>query len=155
MTSAIELQAANLIPPYRNTSGIAAQAAVIVTQTSQAIRLSDYFGNVGAGHFFTLQADGGKIYVSAAANSIGSIDEQEQGKGIGVCWPIPDGQQLPFRPLGGREMGTGYATQVNYGTGAVLHAKLPLSGVATAMLRIYRSSVDSTQGVGQLKPPGF
>ncbi len=30
-----------------------------------------------------------------------------------------------------------------------------ISGVATGYLRIYRSSVDETQGIGQLKPKGW
>lgn len=151
----LAFQAYNVIAPYKNSTGLVSQAAVVVSQTSQAINLSDYFGGLGAGHFITLEADGAKIYVAVASNSVGTINEQEQGGGVGVCFPIPDGQQLPMRILGGREMGTGYATFVQYATGVIIHAKLALSGVATGFLRMYRSSVDETQGVGQLKPRGF
>lgn len=155
MSSSVEFQAYNLTPPYRNTSGLAAQAAVVVNQSGVTINLSDYFGNLGAGHFVTFQADGSKMYLQIASNTVGSINEQDQGSGVGVCWPIPDGQQLPMRILGGREFGTGYVTNVQYASGIIVRAKLPLSGAATGFLRMYRSSVDSTQGVGQLKPPGF
>jgi hypothetical protein len=128
---------------------------VLITQNSQAINLSDYFGALGAGHYITLEADGAKVYIATASNNVGSINEQDQGSGVGVCFPIPDGQQLPIRILGGRELGTGYATQVQYASGIILHAKLALSGVATGFLRMYRSSVDETQGVGQMRPRGF
>ncbi len=60
-----------------------------------------------------------------------------------------------MRFLGGREVGTGYATFVTYASGIIIMAKLALSGVATGFLRIYRSSTDETQGIGQFRPPGF
>jgi hypothetical protein len=151
----LAFQAYNVLPPYRNSSGLASQANVVVSQTSQAINLSDYFGGLGAGHFITLEADGGKMYVAIGSNNVGTIDEQAQGVGSSVCFPIPDGQQLPMRILGGREVGTGYATYVNYASGIIIFAKMMISGVATGYLRIYRSSVDETQGIGQLKPKGF
>ncbi len=151
----LHFRAYNTIVPYKNTSGLASQAAIVVSTTSQAIPLSDYFGNIGSGDYFTLQADGAKIYVSGAFNSIGTINEQEQGRGVGVCFPIPDGQQLPVRILGGRQVSTGYATGAQCATGFFLHAKLALSGAATGFLRIYRSSVAEAQGIEQLKPPGM
>jgi len=152
----LSFQAYNTVAPYRNSSGLASQAAILVTQTAQAINLSDYFGNIGAGHYFTFEADGGKIYIAAASNASGpAINEQTQGGGPQICFPIPDGQQLPVRFLGGREVGTGYVTNVTYASGVIIHAKLALSGVATGFLRIYRSSLDETQGLNQFKPPGF
>lgn len=152
----LAFQAYNTVAPYRNSSGLASQAAIIVTQTATAINLSDYFGALGSGHYFTLEADGAKIYVAVASNAGGpAIDEQAQGGGNKICFPIPDGQQLPIRILGGREVGTGYTTMVNYASGIIIHAKLALSGAATGFLRIYRSSTDQTQGIGQFKPPGF
>jgi hypothetical protein len=153
--SKLAFQAYNILPPYRNSSGLASQANVVVSQTSQAINLSDYFGNLAQGGFFTFEADGSKVYVSAASNSAGTIDEMAQGVGNQVCFPIPDGQQLPMRFQGGKERGTGYSTFVNYSSGIVVHAKLPISGVATGYLRIYRSSLDETQGIERLMPKGF
>lgn len=154
----LPFEAYNVIPPYRNSTGLASQAAVVVNQAGVNINLSDYFGALGAGHFFTFQADGAKIYVQLCANSGGvAANEQDQGSGAGVAWPIPDGQQLPMRFLGGREQAAtgGYATLVNYASGIIVRAKLPLSGAATGFLRIYRSSVGETQGLEQLKPPGL
>lgn len=151
----LQFQAYNVLAPYRNSTGLASQANIVVSQTSQAINLSDYFGGITAGNFFTFKADGSKIYVSIGSNNVGGIDEMAQGVGNQVCFPIPDGQTMPMRILGGREVGTGYATMVNYASGAIVFAKLPISGVATGYLRIYRSSVDETQGIEQLKPRGF
>lgn len=152
----LQFQAYNTVAPYRNSSGMKSQAALLITQTAQAFNLSDYFGAMGTGHFFTFEADGGKIYIAAASNAGGpAIDEQAQGNGNSVCFPIPDGQQLPIRFVGGRELGTGYATNVTYASGIIIHAKLALSGVSTGFLRIYRSSVDETEGLSQFRPPGF
>ncbi len=154
MSSDIELQSANIIPPYRNSTGLASQAAVVVSGVSQAINLSDYFGGLGEGHFLTLEADGAKVYVAIGSNNVGVINEAAQGVGNQVCFPIPDGSQLPMRIVGGREMGTGYATNVQYASGIIIHAKVATSA-GTGFLRMYRSSLASTQGVGQLKPSGF
>jgi hypothetical protein len=153
MSSDVEFQAANIIPPYRNSTGLASQANVMVGAASQAINLSDYFGGLGEGHFITLEADGAKVYVAIGSNSIGVINEAAVS-GKEVCFPIPDGSQLPMRIVGGREMGTGYATNVQYASGIIVFAKLATGG-ASGWLRMYRSSVASTQGLGQLKPPGF
>lgn len=154
MSSDIELQSANIIPPYRNSTGLASQANVMVGAASQAINLSDYFGGLSEGHFLTLQADGAKVYVAIGSNTVGSISETVAGAGSSVCFPIADGAQLPMRIVGGREMGTGYATQVQYASGIIIWAKLATGG-ASGWLRMYRSSVGSTQGIEELKPTGF
>jgi hypothetical protein len=152
----VPFQAYNVIAPYRNTSGLSSQAAVVINQAGVNINLSDYFGGVAAGHFFTFIADGATVYIQIAPDAGGAaLDEQAQGGGVNVCWPIPNGQQLPMRILGGRQVGTGYGTQIPYASGVIVRAKLAISGAATGFLRIYRSSVDETQGVGQLKPPGW
>lgn len=156
MTSQVEFEAYNVTFPLQNTQGMKDLAAVLVTQASTGINLSDYFGNIQNGHFFTLQADGAKIYVAGAGQALATgINEQSQGNGPQVCWPIPDGQQLPVRIIGGRERGTGYATQVNYASGFTINVKLATSGVATGFLRILRSSVGPTQGTEQFAPVGF
>jgi hypothetical protein len=152
----IETQAYNLIPPYRNSTGLASQAAVVVNQAGVNINLSDYFGGLGFGHFITFQADGAKVYIQVDWNTVGAApNEQEQGGGVGVMWPIPDGQQLPMRVIGGRITGTGYSTMVTYASGIIVRAKLALSGAATGFLRMYKSSLDETQGIGQLRPVGW
>lgn len=152
--SSIATESFNIIPPYRNSTGLASQANIVVSGVSQAVNLSDYFGGLGEGHFFTIQADGVKIYISIASNNIGSINQEDQGVGSGVCFPIADGQQMPFRIQGGRELGTGYATNVQYASGVILFAKCA-TGSGTGFMRIYRSSVSDTQGLEQLKPKGF
>lgn len=154
MSSAIELESANIIAPYRNSTGLGGQANIMVGAASQAINLSDYFGGLGEGHFLTLEADGAKVYVAIGSNNVGSISETAVGAAKEVCFPIPDGTQLPMRIVGGREMGTGYATNVQYASGIILWAKLATGG-SSGWLRMYRSSADSTQGIGQLKPKGF
>lgn len=151
----LEFESYNTTPPLKNTNGMKCIAAIIVNQNDQAINLSDYFGNLGSGHFFTFQADGGKIYIALASNTIGSIDETATGSGASVAWPLKDGDLLPLRLTGGQERGTNYATSVQYASGVIVRAKLAQSGVATAYLRIYRSSLASTQGVEQFRPVGF
>ncbi len=150
----VAYEALNVIPPMRNASGIRGQAAIVVSPTSQDINLSDYFGNIESGHYFTFQADGAKVYV-AFGPGVGAIDEQEQGAGSGVCYPIPDGQQLPVRLVGGVLKASGYGTMMRVGSGYRVKAKLALSGAASGFLRIYRSSVSPNQGTEQLPPPGF
>ena len=152
--SSIATESFNIIPPYRNSTGLASQVNLVVSGVSQAFNLSDYFGGLGEGHFFTVQADGVKIYVALGSNNIGAINQEDQGVGSGVCFPIPDGQQLPFRVQGGREAGTGYATNVQYASGVILFAK-SATGSGTGFMRIYRSSVGDAQGIEQLMPKGF
>lgn len=151
----VEYEALNVVLPLQNSTGMRSQAAVLITQAEQSINLSDYFGRIGSGHYFTFQADGAKIYVSFAAHDKQAINEQTAGNGPGVCYPIADGQSLPGRFLGGREVGTSYATAVQVASGVVMRAKLALSGVATGWLRIYRSSVGPGQDRSEFRPQGF
>lgn len=152
--SSIATEAFNIIPPYRNSTGLASQVNLAVSGVSQAFNLSDYFGGLSEGHYFTLQADGVKIYVALASNNVGAINQDAQGVGNQVCFPIADGQQMPFRIQGGRERGTGYATLVQYATGAIIFAKCA-TAAGTGFLRIMRSSLGDTQGIEELKPTGF
>jgi hypothetical protein len=138
-------EAENITPPLRNTTGLTCMYVLMCTPTSQSIDLKTIFGKHDNGHFFTLQADGAKCYVAFASNGSGSISETATGGGATVCWPIPDGGQLPYRPVGGRETATGYATLASY---PFLHYK----GAATGYLRIYRSSLGLTQSVDQFPP---
>ena len=165
--SDLEFESYNVTIPLQNTEGMKCIACIVINQGGTAINLSDYFGGLGNGHYFTLQADGQKIYVAAAAHAGTGINPMTTGNGGAVCWPIPDGQQMPVRLLGGREVGTGYASLVaagyatltNYSSGVILHAKISsfiASGASpTGYLRIYRSSVGETQGTEQFKPVGF
>lgn len=158
MTSQVEYEALNVVPPMRNATGIRGIANVVVSTTSQDINLADHFGNIGAGHYFTFQADGAKIYVAFGPGA-GAINDQEQGAGSGVCFPIADGQSLPVRLLGGNLRTPAYGSQVAYatqmlvGSGYFVKAKLALSGASTGFLRIYRSSVGPDQDVSQFPLP--
>lgn len=155
--STVEYEAYNVIVPLQNTPGMKDMCAVLITQTSAAINLSDYFGSLGDGHYFTAQADGAPVYIAGAYAAGTGINEQTAGNGSQVCWKIPDGQQQPFRLIGGKEgRATGWGgTGFNCASGFVLHAKLAISGVATGWLRIQRSSVAPGQGIEQFRAPGF
>lgn len=157
--SQVEFEADNVVLPFQNSSGMVSQAAIVATQASQAINLSDYFGGLGEGHYFTFQADGAPMYVSIGAHGGQPIDERTAGRGAAVCWPLANGQQLPGRLLGGREMGTGYGTNVQVASGMIVYVKVPsfiaTGGSPTGMLRIYRSSVGPGQDRAEFKPPGF
>jgi hypothetical protein len=136
-----EYEAAMITPPLMNTTGLVmkSQAAIPVSNAGITQGLSALFGgSLGAGHFLTLQADLGKIYVSFSSNASGSIDANATGNSPNICYPIPDGVAISVVPIGGREVGTGVATTVSYN---FLHAKTASGGVATAMLRLYRSSL--------------
>lgn len=144
---AVVHEAENITPPLMNTTGLKCMHVLMCTPTSQVVDLRTLFGGVDNGHFFTLQADGAKCYVAFASNGQGSISETATGGGATVCWPILDGGQLPYRPLAGRELATGYTTLANQSH--FLHYK----STATGYLRIYRSSVGQAQDTSQFKVP--
>lgn len=179
--SDLEFESYNVTAPMQNTPGMKCIAAVLINQNDTAINLSDYFGKLGTGHYFTLQADfqsgsgSQKIYVAFASNTVKTLVTAEAGAGSGVCWPIPDGTLLPVRVLGGMERSSGvstgtatgsasaaqtwYSTFVQYNSGIIIHAKIPSfigSGASpTGWLRVFRSSVGQTQGLEQFAPTGF
>jgi hypothetical protein len=149
-----EYEAANLIPPIMNTTGVAmkSQANLVVSNAGVAQGLSALFGGgLGLGHFVTLEADGAKIDVAFSANSSGSLDAFATGNGPNICFPIPDGTMVPFVPVNGREVSTGVATMCNYD---FIHARVRSGGVATAYLRMYRSSLAPNQDAREFKGPG-
>lgn len=155
----VEYEAFNVTLPFQNSSGMVDQAAIVATQASQAVNLSDYFGGLGEGHYYTFYADGAPMYVSFGVHGGQPIDERTAGRGAAVCWPLANGQQLPGRLLGGREVGTAYATNTQVASGVIVYVKVPSflgTGVSpTGMLRIYRSSVGPGQDRREFKPPGF
>lgn len=146
MSTIKEFEAANIVPPLRNTTGLVlkSQAAIVVSNAGVVQGLSGLFGaSHKDSHFYTLQADGAKIYIQWAANDFGSIDSFATGSGVSICYPLADGVSMNVTPVGGREVGTGVATgSVAYN---FIHARVSSGGVATAMLRIYRSSLAAGQ----------
>lgn len=134
--------------PLKNTSAMKCIAVLIVSPTSQTKDLTELFGQANKDHDYLIMADGTKSYV-ALGTVAGTIDEAATGNGATVCWPIPDGTCLPFKPTGGRETATGIATYVHYN---VLHYKVA-AGAATGYLRIYRGSLGRGQGSEEFKAP--
>ena len=151
--SVTEYEAANIIPPLENSAAMKSQANIVVSNAGVIQGLSGLFGGtLGDGHFVTIQADGAKIYCKLAPNSAASAggDAFATGSGTGIVYPIPDGVQLSFRPVMGREVATGVATHCRYD---FLHLRVASGGVATAYARVYRSSLAPTQDAGVLKAP--
>ena len=151
MTTGAEYEAANLIAPLENSAAMKSQANIVVSNAGVIQGLSGLFGGtLGDGHFITLQADGAKIYCKLASNSAGSTNAFATGNGESIVYPVPDGAQLSFRPVMGREVATGVATHCRYD---FLHLRVASGGVATAYVRIYRSSLAPTQDAGVLRAP--
>ena len=158
MSSQRQFEAYNLNPPYQGSTGLAAQANFVVSQTARWIDLSQYFGKLDAGHYLTVQADGAKIYIAVSPHDKQTIADNAIGTLPAVCYPIPDGQSLPFVVHGGRTVGSGgsptgsYVTMINYGTNIGFWAKVASaigSLSATGYLRVLRSSMAETQGLEQ------
>lgn len=146
--SMITTEANNVTPPLKNSVAMKCIAVLIYGPSTQTVDLNTLFGKLDNGHYLTLRADGGKVYV-AFGSSVGTIDEVATGNGITAAWPIADGENLPVRPIFGEERATGVATLVNYN---VLHFK-GATGAATGYLRMYRSSLSQNQEAGMFRAP--
>jgi hypothetical protein len=136
------------IAPLKNSNAMKCIAVLLVSPTTQTVDLATLFGQSGTSHDYILEADGTKVYV-ALGTVAGTIDERATGNGDTVCWPIPNGTALPFKPTSGREVATGIATMCSYN---VLHYKVA-TGTATGYLRIYRASLSRGQGSEEFKAP--
>lgn len=145
----VEYQAAHITPPLKNSAGMVCIANIVCSTAGISQDLSALFGQIGGGTFYTIQADGAKVYIAFGVVSGGSIDAFATGVGATVCYPLQDGQQLSYMPLGGREQSTGWATMVRY---TQLYAKVASGGVSTAYLRLYRSSTPPLQGSEAFPP---
>ena len=146
--SMITTEANNVTPPLKNSVAMKCIAVLIYGPTTQTVDLTTLFGKLDDGHYLTLRADGGKVYV-AFGSSADSIDEAAVGNGITAAWPISDGESLPVRPIYGEERATGVATLATYN---ILHYKGP-TGAATGFLRMYRSSLSQNQDAGMFRAP--
>ena len=149
MSTSVEHQAANITPPLMNSAAMKCIGVVLGTGASQVLDLETYFAEFDNGEFLTLVADGAKFYVALAENAAGSINPVATGTGATVCMVIPDGTQLPFRPVAGEVKATGISTQVRY---TQLHYRVNTS-VSTGFLRMYRSSLQNLQGVERFPAP--
>lgn len=153
MTSQLEYEALNITPPLQNTNAVKCIAVLSVTTSSQSQDLTDLFASIGTGHYLTLAADmpanaGKTVYIAFGCNDAGSIDETATGTGATVCYPIPDGQEKPYRLITGKDVATGVATDTQY-------TQLYYKGSATGYLRIYRSSVANMQDTTEFPAPGY
>lgn len=132
----------NINLPLLNSSAMKCIGNVLADNTARSQYLPSLFGKLGDGHFLTVQADGGKVYVAVSpAASPAAINEQAVGNGNTICWPVPDGTIIAGIPIGGREVATSIVTSVAYN---YLHYKCS-SGI-TSYLRFYRSSFAPNQG---------
>lgn len=148
--SQVTYEANNVTPPLKNSTAMKCIAVLLFGPSTSTQDLTALFGRMEAGHYLTLQADGGKVYV-AFGTVAGTIDESATGNGNTVCFPIADGQQLPVRAgLYGEERATNIATGVNYN---ILHYKSASTGGSTGYLRIYRSSLSPNEDAGFFRAP--
>ncbi len=100
MSAMTEIEAANIIAPVLNGAGLHARnrIAAIATSTSSARSdLSTLITDVGKGHYLTLMADGGDIYIALNNADAGSIDETATGAGATVPWKLEDSVPQHFR----------------------------------------------------------
>lgn len=146
--SMITTEANNVTPPLKNSVAMKCIAVLTYSPTSQTQDLNALFAGIEAGHYLTLRADGGKVYV-AFGSSAGTIDDTAAGTGTSVCYPLSDGESMHVRPTAGNERATGVATLANYN---FLHYKAP-TGSATGYLRMYRSSLNESQDAGVFRAP--
>ena len=147
--SMITTEANNVTPPLKNSTAMKCIAVLVYGGATQTQDLTALFGRLDSGHYLTLQADGGKVYV-AFGTVAGTIDEGALGNSNNACFPIADGGQLSVRSgQYGDERATGIATMVNYN---ILHFK-GVSGAATGFLRMYRSSLNSNEDAGMFRAP--
>jgi len=143
--SIVEFEAANITAPLQNSAAMKNIVSIYATPNAAYTDLSKLFGQMHSGHYYTLQADGSKVYFAMSSVPTGAVSTTV-GTGLNQAWPLPDGVEKSFRIPNGREVATGVATQMVY-------KYLQYKAVATCTLWIYRSSVGPTQGVEQFPAP--
>ena len=146
--SLVEFQWHNEIAPLKNSNAMKCIAVLSVSATSQTVDLATLFGKPENGEFYTLRADGLKVYI-AFGTLAGTISDTATGTDNTVGFPVPDGTDVRVKLTGGRENATGIATYVHY---TILHYKGSATGV-TGYLRIQRSSLQPTKGSEQFPAP--
>jgi hypothetical protein len=159
-----QYEADNVLLPFKNSTGMRVIANIPVSNAGIVQNLASLFRGIQDGHYVTAQADGAKVYVAFGSNDVGQtlligltgfgIDANATGTAQNVCFPIPDGVMLPGVPYGGREVGsTGSRAPTMVVGYNYVHARVASGGVATAFLRLYRSSLGPNQNPGtEFKP---
>lgn len=145
MSGSIEQEAANIIAPLVNiaaAAGVPAQVtqmAIAVTTTSTVQDLSG-ISAIGRGHFITLQADGGDVYIAFNKVNGGTIDNTATGVGTGICQRIPSGQDRTYR-----------LPNVDSPNDTAYQYLLHKTSTGTATLRISISSLSPNSDVRELR----
>lgn len=138
MTSAIEQEAANAIAPLLNKTGQVAQGVVAVTSASARENIAQLTAGL-RGHFLTLHADGGDVYVAFNSADAGAIDDTATGYGVTICQRIPSGQDRSWRIPG---VDSPDATAYQW----LIHK----TASGTAKLRLYISSLGQSENARDL-----
>ena len=104
MTTQIEQEAANIIAPLLNIAAAAGipeqcdQMALPITAVSKIFDLNTYLTAWRKGHFLTLHADGGDVYLAFHKANGGTVDPTvTTAKAVTLCQRIPSGQDRTFR----------------------------------------------------------
>lgn len=148
MTTNIEQEAANIIAPLLNIAAAAgvpelcAQMALPITAASTIFDLNTYLSAWRKGHFLTLHADGGDVYLAFSKVNAGTVDPAiTAAKAVTLCQRIPSGQDRTFRlPVIDGPNDTAYEYII------------ARTSAGTATLRGYISSMAPMEDVRALQP---
>lgn len=157
MSDTKEYEAANLLLPMQNTDKVKVQYRGLAGPTTNVIGLPTAFGNHSKG-YYTIAADGGKIYAALSTSPTGTIDpgaHNATGTPTAIGWPIADGTAIHGTIPGGRPEG---ATGPSDTTPTFISYRYLLyrtaSGVGSALIHLRRSSLPPSGGVEEFFPPG-
>ncbi len=119
MSHSIEQEAANIIAPILNVAGQLTQFVLSVATASARVDMSTLLTQWSAGHYLTVQADGGTVYLAFNVADAGAIDETVTTAGaVTLCQAIPDGQTRHFRlpPIDDAGSGNPYQWLIHKGS---------------------------------------
>lgn len=148
MTTSVEQEAANIIAPLLNIAAAAGvpelcnQMALPITAVSAVFDLNTYLSAWRKGHFITLHADGGDVYLAFHKTAGGTVDPTvTTAKAVTICQRIPSGQDRTFRlPAADSPNDTAYQ---------FITAR---TSAGTATLRGYISSIGHSEDIRALQP---
>ena len=159
-----EYEAANLLLPTQNTSKLRVQLDRLASPTTQAFGLPTFFGNWSQ-HYYSVQADGGKIYFALSQSPTGTIDPAAMSTATGVnlgtatgvtanAVAVADGSTEHGTVLGGRAAGITGTTATLFNQNQFILYRTA-SGVGSAIVRIRRSSIGPDSGMQEFYPAGW
>lgn len=157
MSNTKEYEAANLLLPLQNTAKVISFYGAVAGPTTQCLGLASMFGDWSK-HFYTLVADGGKIYAALSSSPTGTIDPgavNATGIPTNPGFPIADQARLDGNAVGGRPVGmTGPGTGTPTFLGYQFLLFRTASGVGSATFQVWRSSVGPGAGIEEFAPAG-